>query len=88
MDDLATRNAIQIAIKTGQPSQETLSERPELAKSMQLKISANLGEKPLQRGHTVQALRLSKDGYVRQRSQVPKETIGYLNSQTTIEEII
>lgn len=57
MDDLETRNELQNAIKTGQPSRETLSERPELAKSMQLKISANQAEQPLQRGDTLEALR-------------------------------
>ena len=72
MNDPTTKNELEKAIKTGQPSRETLSEKPDLAKSMRLRISAIQAEQPLQRGDTLRALRESKDGYGRQRSQVNK----------------
>ena len=69
MSDADTRAEVSKAVQTGHLPAETLKEKPDLAKSMQLQISAVQPAEPLQRGDTMSALKATKQGYVRQRTQ-------------------
>ena len=62
------RDQIADAMKTGQLSKETLKMKPSLAQSMQLQVDAIKPVKPLHKSDVEQALKQSRDGYVRQKT--------------------
>ena len=89
MADAATREDISRAVQTGHLPAESLKEKPDLAKSMQLQISAIAPVEPLQRGDTMSALKARKQGYQRQRTQLDQENANNpIDTARSIEEVI